>query len=429
MIGWTTSPDFPTSDPVQGNFNGGYQYGDAFVSKLNSDGSALIYSTYLGGSSDDVGRSIAVDAAGNAYVIGYVESSDFPTVNAFQPALHGWRNAFVAKINAAGNALVYSTYLGGGEEDGHGIAVDALGNAHVRGDTRSTDFPVYRALQPYLRSQYFFNCFVAELNADGNALVYSTYWGGSVGEAGHGIAVDAAGNTYVGGSTSSPDFPIINPIQPVLAGETDAFITKFSPDGQAVLYSTFLGGSGGEEQLGTAVDRFGNAYIVGSTDSADFPTVNAFQAANHGGTDAFVAKVNAAGKRLVYSTYLGGSADDVAVGIAVDSGRDAYVVGRTTSPDFPTVGAIQAVNRGGQDVFLTKIGPGRGKLRYSTYLGGSANEGDYGVAVAVDSRRSAYVMGATASSDFPTTAFAFQESPKGGLETFVAKVRTHKGKQ
>jgi hypothetical protein len=426
VIGWTTSPDFPTWDPVGGDFHGGYPYGDAFVSKINSDGSALIYSTYLGGNSDDVGRDIAVDASGNAYVIGYVQSSDFPIVNAFQPVLHGWRNAFVAKIDAAGNGLVYSTYLGGGEEDGHGIAVDALGRAHVRGDTRSRDFPVYRAIQPYLRSQYLFNCFVSELNADGNALVYSTYWGGSVGEAGVGIAVDAAGNTYVGGSTFSPDFPTVNPIQAVLAGQSDAFITKFSPDGQAVVYSTFLGGTGTDQQLGTSADAVGNGYIVGSTDSTDFPTLNALQPANRGGTDAFVAKVNPAGNALVYSTYLGGSADDVALGIAVDSRHYAYVVGRTTSADFPALRAIQATNRGGQDVFLTTLSPKGNRIDYSTYLGGTANEGDYQVAVAIDSRKSAYVMGATASLDFPTTPSALQKSPQGGLDTFVVKIENHK---
>ena len=180
-MGWTNSLDFPASNPP-GDYHGGYQYGDAFVSKITPDGRGLVYSAFLGGSSDDVGRSIAVDASGNAYVIGYAESSDFPVVNAFQPTLQGWRNAFVTKIDAAGSALIYSTYLGGGEEDGHGIAVDVRGHAHVRGDTRSLQFPVYRALQPSLRSQYLFNCFVAELDAAGSGLVIRPYWGGSVGK-------------------------------------------------------------------------------------------------------------------------------------------------------------------------------------------------------------------------------------------------------
>ena len=215
----------------------------------------------------------------------------------------------------------------------------------------------------------------------------------------------------------------------MIAGAGDAFITKFGPGGQTVVYSTFLGGSGEDEQLGAAVDAFGNVYLAGSTTSTDFPTLNAFQPAPRGAIDAFVAKVNAKGNALVYSTYLGGSANDVAMGITVDSGRDAYVVGHTSSTDFPTVKAVQPVNRGGEDVFLTKVGPKGNRIAYSTYLGGSANEGDYAVAVAVGAKDSAYVLAATASSDLPTTASALQTQPRGGLDVFVVKVGTHAQKR
>ncbi|MBZ5656604.1 MAG: Ig-like domain repeat protein [Acidobacteriia bacterium] len=419
VTGTTSSPDFPATNPVQPANHGGL---DAFVTKINREGTALIYSTYLGGGGDDSGTSIAVDSTG-VYVTGDTDSGDFPTRNPIQPTHHWSRDAFVTKINVEGDALVYSTYLGGNNWDtGWGIAVDSFGNAHVRGDTISTDFPVVNAIQPNLRG-YVFSCFVAELNADGSALLYSTYWGGNGGEGGVGIGVDAAGNTYVGGYTISTDFPTVNPIQAALAGEQDTFLTKFSADGQQVIYSTYLGGTGDERSEGFTVDSFGNAYTVGYTTSTDFPLANAIQPTNHGGTDSFVAKINAAGNALVYSTYLGGSGEDLATGVAVDSAGNAYISGMTRSTDFPMAYAIQAANHGGRDAFLTKIATDGSMLLFSTYLGGSADEGYWrDVNVAVDWTGNAYVAGLTWSVDFPITPLAFQQSLKGGAEGFVTKV-------
>jgi len=419
VTGSTSSPDFPIVGALQNTYRGNV---DAYVSKLNADGSELLYSTYLGGSGGDGALSIAVDATG-IYLTGDTDSWDFPTRNPIQPTNHGSKDAFVTKINAAGNDLVYSTYLGGSDwESGWGIAVDALGNAHVRGDTRSNDFPVFRAIQP-TRHGYVFSCYVAELNADGSALLYSTYWGGNAGEGGVGIGVDAEGNTYVGGYTFSTDFPTVNPIQDHLAGEQDTFLSKFSADGQTVIYSTYLGGTGDERSEGFTVDSWGNAYTVGYTTSTDFPIANAIQPTNHGGYDAFVAKVNAAGNALIYSTYLGGSGDDQATGVAVDSAGNAYVSGFESSTDFPVVDPIQAANHGGRDAFVAKIASDGSQLLYSTYLGGSADEGSWrDVNVAVDSAGSAYVAGITWSVDFPITPLAFQQSLKGGMEAFVAKI-------
>ena len=421
VTGGTLSPDFPTTNPIQPAQHGGW---DAFVSKLNADGSALIYSTYLGGGGDDNSLSIAVGSTG-VYITGDTDSWDFPTRNPIQPTTHGSKDAFVTKINAAGNDLVYSTYLGGGDwESGWGIAVDTFGNAHVRGDTRSNDFPVVRAIQP-TRHGYVFSCYVAELNADGSALLYSTYWGGNAGEGGVGIGVDAEGNTYVGGYTFSPDFPTVNPIQSTLAGEQDTFVTKFSADGQTVIYSTYLGGTGDERGEDFTADSSGNTYIVGYTTSTDFPMVNAIQPTNAGNIDAFAVKINAAGNALVYSTYLGGSGEDEATGIATDSAGNAYVVGYTTSTNFPIAQATQTVNHGGRDAFVTKISPDGGKLLYSTYLGGSSNENYWrDTNVAADSAGNAYVAGITWSTDFPVTAGAFQKSLKGDSDSFVVKVAT-----
>jgi PKD repeat protein len=412
----------------------------------------LSYATYLGGSSVvcdeygcsnnniDYGAGIAVDSAGNAYVTGFTISSDFPTANALQPALRGTTNAFVAKLNPAGSALVYSTYLGGSNsDDGSSIAVDSAGNAYVTGTTSSGDFPTVNALQPALRGTA--DAFVAKLNPAGSALVYSTYLGGSNYEGSSGIAVDSAGNAYVTGTTFSFDFPTANALQSTLGGASDAFVAKIDAAG-ALVYSTYLGGAAaGDDGAGIAVDSAGNAYVTGSTRSSDFPTTNALQSTLRGIQAAFVAKLNAAGSALVYSTYLGGSnfctfyqscyGDDGA-SIAVDSAGNAYVTGTTYSSDFPTANALQPTLRGVRNVFVAKLNAAGSALVYSTYLGGSGSNscdqygycyrGEYGAGIAVDTAGNAYVTGSTSSFDFPT-ANALLPSLSGlGEDAFVAKL-------
>ena len=286
------------------------------------------YSTYLGGSASEQGITIAVDFSGNAYVTGDTSSIDFPTANALQPSKPGIWGAFVTKINAAGSALVYSTYLGGSNREfGIAIAVDAAGSVYVTGSTSSTDFPTTAgALQPSCSLRAGFICdgdaFVTKLNATGDSLLYSTYRGGSARERGNAIAVDAAGNAYVTGFTESTDFPTtagaLQPSCSLRAGficDGDAFVTKLNATGDSLLYSTYRGGSARERGNAIAVDAHGNAYVTGNTRSIDFPTVNAFQAANNSGgcCDAFVTKLNAAGTALVYSTYLGGSGAETGI--------------------------------------------------------------------------------------------------------------------
>ena len=304
VTGTTYSTNFPTANAFQAAFGGCGNCGDAFVTKLNAAGSALVYSTYLGGGDFDAGQGIAVDSSGNAYVTGGTSSADFPTANAFQAKFGGYIDAFVTKLNATGSALVYSTYLGGSSRDhGLGIGVDSSGNAYVTGQTDSTNFPTANAFQAAFGGGYRLDAFVTKLNAAGSALVYSTYLGGSGEDSGQGIAVDSSGNAYVTGSTQSTNFPTANAFQAAFGGTRDAFVTKLNTAGSALVYSTYLGGSGNEYGNGIGVDSSGNAYVTGWTQSTNFPTANAFQAAFGGSGDAFVTKFPAvaAGATCTYS--------------------------------------------------------------------------------------------------------------------------------
>ncbi len=378
----------------------------------------LRYSTYLGGKGYDEGNGIAVDCSGNAYVTGRTKSTDFPTKNAYQAANAGFEDAFVIKLSPAGNKLVYSTYLGGsGPDSGNGIAIDSRGNAYVTGRTDSTDFPTKNAYQA--ANAGFADAFVIKLSPAGNKLVYSTYLGGSRNDFANGIAIGpgSSGNAYVTGRTKSTDFPTQNPYQVANAGNNDTFVTKLSPAGNRLIYSTYMGGSKNESGSGVAVDRIGNAYVTGFTDSDNFPTKNPYQATKAKCSDAFITKLNPAGNKLVYSTYLGGNSCDIGYGIAVDSSGDVYIAGITPSTDFPTKNPYQAVNAGGGDVFAAKLNPAGNKLVYSTYLGGSGE--DWGKGISVDSRGNAYVTGWTYSTNFPTKN-AYQAANAGVHDAFIA---------
>ncbi len=442
VTGATKSLDFPTtsgafqtsltSDPHY-KFGPGGQ--DAFVTKLNSTGSGLIYSTYLGGMFSDQGSGIAVDADGNAYVTGTTGSYDFPTTPlAFQRTsdFNSAYSAFVTKLNPSGSVLVYSTYLGGTYNQGFGIAVDTGGNAYVTGEANHI-FPTTPGAFKTSNIDFGTDAFVTKLNPIGSGLVYSTFLGGRNGsETGYGIAVDAGGNIYVTGVTSSIDFPVTpGAFQTASGGNDDAFVTKLNPAGGGstdLIYSTYLGGSGFENGLGIAVDSSPspNAYVTGYTDSPNFPTTTgAFQTTSGGGEDAFVTKLNPVGSGsadLAYSTYLGGSGSDRGYKIAVDAqpNPNAYVTGTTSSTDFPTAGALQTTSGGLSDAFVTRLNPTASGLVYSTYLGGTG--GDQGLGIAVDGSCSAYVTGVTDSSDFPITAGAFQPAFGGFFDAFVAKL-------
>jgi len=419
VTGTTFSTNFPTHSPLQGTDAGG---DDVFVTKINPDGNALVYSAYLGGKASDGGYGIAVDGLGNAYVTGTTSSSDFPTRAPIQAANAGGVDAFVAKINSDGSALVYSTFLGGrGDDRGLSIAVDGSGNACVTGTTKSTNFPVRNAVQGTHGADAGDNdAFVAKLNSVGSAVVYSTYLGGSGEDYGYGIAVDGAGNVYIAGTTKSGNFPTHNPIQAAIAGGSDAFVAKINPAGSALVYSTYLGGSSDDRGLSIAVDGPGNAYVTGEASSANFPTHAPIQGANAGSYDAFVTKINSDGSALVYSTYLGGRGDDRGLGIAVDGAGNAYVTGYAWSTDFPTLAPIQGANAGSYDAFVAKINPEGNAFVYSTYLGGRGD--DRGLGIAADGAGNAYVTGYAWSTDFPTQNPFQGAHGGGGWDAFITKI-------
>jgi hypothetical protein len=424
VIGKTESLDFPTIGAPQATFHGGDAHGgDVFIAKLNRQGSALVYATYLGGSGGEIGHSIAVDPQGQAVVTGSTGSRDFPTKNAMQPVFGGDTDAFVAQLSADGSALDYSTYLGGiWHDEGLGIAMDQLGRAYVTGSTNSPDFPTRNALQPLVRSYRYSDAFVARFTTNG-ALVYSTYLGGSENDLGTDIAVDSRGQAYVTGITEG--FPTKNAAQSAFGGgEFDAFVVKLSADGGTLHYSTHLGGNEEDFGRGIAVDLRGQAYVTGTTNSDDFPTKNAVQPVfgGPGGDvgDAFVAQLSADGSALNYSTYLGGKQFDYGEDIAVNLQGQAVVTGSTNSSDFPTRNALQSALTGGTNAFVAQFTADGMTLRYSTYGGGSVH--DEGSGIAVDPLGQVYVTGSTSSDDFPIEK-ALQPVLTGGTDAFVAKIR------
>ncbi|MBB3128651.1 putative repeat protein (TIGR01451 family) [Paenibacillus rhizosphaerae] len=422
VTGQTVSSNFPlTSGAFQATFAGS---SDAFVTKLNAHGSGLVYSTFIGGSGLEIGFGIAVDSAGNAYVTGQTQSTNFPVTNgALQTLLGGGSDAFVTKLNADGSALVYSTYLGGSSGDvGNAIIVDGTGNAYVTGSTASTNFPTTSGAFQTTGGGALADVFVTKLNADGTALDYSTYLVGSSLDEGFGIAVDGSGNAFVTGRTLSANFPTTpGAFQIASAGSADAFAFKLNAGGTALMYSTYLGGSGSDTGKAIAIDGSGNAYIVGLTFSADFPvTPGAFQPSFGGVSDVFVTKLSSDGTSLVYSTYLGGSGSEDGTGIEVLAGS-AYVTGNTGSSDFPvTPDSIQPTLSGGSDVYLTQFDVTGSSLVFSTYFGGSSNDG--ATSIAVDGSGSAYLTGQTVSLNYPITPGAFQQSLAGGGDSFVTKI-------
>jgi hypothetical protein len=423
----------------------------------------LSYSTYLGGTDIDGANAIAVAPDNTAFIAGGTFSIDFPTAGThpLQPN-HGGpddfsKDAFVAKLSADGSTVLYATYLGGAAQDeAHGIAVDNFGNAYVTGTTFSTDYPVTPAVfgpncggdgkcgasfnpQGLIVS----NGFLSKLNPAGSALIYSEYIGYYEYVECLGIAVDNDQNAYITGrvtdnitptvqitppNTPPPPFPITaTAFQPAFGGgANDAFIMKVSSSGLSVAYSSYLGGSDEDDGYGIAVDGSHNAYLTGLTYSTDLPLSHAVQAANGGAGDAFVAKVNtglSGAASLLFSSYLGGSGLDQGNGVAVDATGNAYVTGATNSSGLATAAVLQGTNAGLGDAFAAKYSTclGAPALVYFTYLGGT--KADSGSGIAVDVNGNAYVSGSTVSTDFATTADAFQRTYGGGnADAFVAKL-------
>jgi hypothetical protein len=447
IAGETDSLDYPVLDAFQPahapNITGD---SDGVLTKLNKTGTAIVYSTYFGGTAEDGVTDLAVDPNGNAYVTVFTGSPDFPvTPGAFQTTFAGGDrfdgDVVAAKFDPTGH-LLFSTYLGGsGNEIASAIAIDGTGAVYLTGCTASTDFPVSAtAFQKTLHGSGVSgdgDAFIAKLDPRFSTLVYSTYLGGSDDDCGVAIAIRSK-MAYVAGSTVSTDFPVTpGVVQPTFGGGDptidygDNFVTKINSTGTKLVYSTYLGGSGGDFASDLVLDRFGNAYLVGETLSADFPvTPGAFQT-TYGGAggagigDAFVSKLNTTATALIYSTYLGGSDDDLADAVGVDTSGNVYVVGGTSSTDFPvTPDAIQSTLAGGtgtfvDDGFITRLNAAGNAVTYSTYFGGSSDE-------EVDDVRltghTVYVVGTTLSTDIVTTPGAFDRTANGSFDMFIAKM-------
>jgi hypothetical protein len=430
VAGTTQSPNFPTTSGAFRRTGAAQSFPDVFVSKLNAAGTALIYSTFVGGSNMEFGNSLAVDANGNAYVTGTTKSSNFPTTgNAFDRSINIPPNCprcgtdvtdgFAFKLNAAGSALSYSTYLGGTEyEAPRGIAVDGSGNAYVTGETLSRDFPTTAgAFSRTLRGDY--DVFVTKLNPTGSALTYSTFLGGAAVDNGQQVQVDTGGNAYVLGFSSSTDFPTTaGAFDTTANGGFDATLTKLNPAGSALVYSTYLGGNDFDSGSGLVVDGAGSAYVTGGTPSPDWPVTPGAYDTTFSGGDGYVTKLNPAGSALVYSTFIGGSAYDSIGDAVLDPAGNAWLTGGTSSTDFPvTPGAPDTTFNGGAgDAVIAELNSTGSALLFATFLGGSQSEG--GADIARDPTGDVYVVGSTYSQDFPATVGAFDRVWNGDLSIF-----------
>ena len=394
----------------------------------------LVYATFLGGSgfSGDIANAIAIDASGNAYVTGQTTSTDFPGTILFptRQQTFFFYNTYVAKFNPAGNQLLYSVILGGNSfdsgEGGNGIGIDSSGNAYITGTTDATNFPTVNPFQATFGGG-FETAFVAKIASDGASLVYSTYLGGRNANDtnnGNGIFVESSGNSYVVGSTTSPNFPTVSPMQATLNGFSNAFVAKFDPSGQPI-FSTYLGGNGSVDTgLAVAVDSNHRAYVTGQTNSSNFPGVSGGFQSTLNGTNAFVSRFSPDGSALEYSTYLGGTNDDSAGnGIAVDASFNAYVAGQTTSSTFPLQGAAQSTFTGSSvtHAFITKLNPTGTGLVYSTFLGGEKSDFATGIAIDASSPPNVYVTGATKSTIFNLVK-PMQAALAGAQNAFVTRL-------
>jgi hypothetical protein len=405
----------------------------------------IVFSTCLGGSKADYGIEVGADAEGNTIVAGITRSTDFPTTSgACNPESGGGQtDIFIAKVDKSGSSLIYSTYLGGsdieldgvseGEMYNFGLAVDRNGNAYVSCNTRSSDFPT--TTSAYSRTlKGIADALAVKLNPTGNSLVYSTYLGGSGWEETGGIAVDEDGNAYIAGDTNSADFPTTaGAYRRIPFGDDDIFVTKLSPDGGVLVYSTYLGGTHWDESTAIAVDKDRNAYILGGGDSSDYPTTDgAFDTSYNDSRnyDIYLTKINATGSGLVYSTFLGGRGQDWAEGMAIDDQGSVYVSGETGSSDFPVIsGAFDTIfdASGEKNGFVSKFSKDGSNLVYSTFLGSGdgAAMGTMAFGISIDATHSAIVTGITGSSSFPTSSDAFSRTLYGSTDGFIAKLSRH----
>jgi hypothetical protein len=455
----TDTTDIPTVNPYQAN-HASVDDSDATLFKLNPSGTALVYATYLGGTGEDSGEAIAVDAAGEAIVVGYTCSLDFPvTAGAFQTTPNpnladcNGTNMFLTKFSASGSSLIGSTYLGGSETDiAYAVALDPSGNVYITGPSFSPDFPVTAGVvEPTFGgsvSAGTSDSVVAKLNPTLTSLIYSTYLGGGSDDWLGSIAVDAAGDAYVAGYTLASGFPVTpKAFQTTFVGNGanqayDAVVAKLNPTATALFYGTYIS-AGDDAAYGVAIDKAGDAYITGDAAESNFPvTPGAYQtvyggAGLEGVGDAFVTKLNPTGSALIYSTYIGGAEDDSGYAITVDRFGGAWVDGSTISSNFPvTKNAIQSTYTGQPaseagttfyygNLFVLRLNPKGSALTFSSYLGGSGDD-EPGFNIVHDPSTAIYIAGITTSTDFPTTSGAFNATCSGDYcgdyQNFITKI-------
>lgn len=436
IAGETYSTDYPFLGGVQ-PANQTPSQRDGFITKLDPSGRRVIFSTYFGGNAYDLVQAIAVDSTGAVYVAGNGYSTNLPvTANAFQKKANIWvgDDGFLVKLSPAGNAIVYCTYLGANSdkpsfETLRGIAVDAQGNAFVVGDTTDPTWPVTAGAFRTVGCDSNLDAFVTKVSPDGSSLVYSTYLCGSGWDYGRAIRVDAAGNAFATGSTSSSDFPQVG-LPPAVLREGDAWVAKLNPSGSALLRSTLIGGSHGDGGASLALGPDGSVYVAGTTRSADFPVLDGYQQSYRGASeycqngpppaycgDSFVARLSP-DLVLLSATFLGGARSDDSITAIGASSAGVVVVGTTESADFPLVSPTQSTYGGKRDTFVSVFDRTLHNLTFSTFVGG--NDWDVGEAVASDSAGAIYVTGYTGSTNFPTSN-AYRAASAGSFDAFVVK--------
>ena len=420
ITGYTSSWDFPDTPGAYDDTKDGYW--DGFILKMNPGGNQLIYSTFIGGEEDDYCYDIDVDSDGNAYIVGSIQSNDFPnTTGAFDNDLDGWQDGFILKINPTGSKLIFSTYIGGDYYDHcQAIDIDSYGNVYATGNTESYDFPITDNAfdEEY---NYYEDGFVLKLHPSGSSLRYSTFIGGSNADNIQDISVDSSGNAYVTGYTYSYDFPVTdNAYSTEKNLYYESFVLQLDNFGSNLIYSTFIGGNDGDYCYAIKIDSMGCAYITGFTYSSDFPTTDsAFDTSFYGYNDVFVSKLNSDGSNLIYSTFVGGESEDYSQDLIVDIYGNAHVVGYTQSMYFPTTeGAFDDTHSNWNDGFLFKIDPTGSEMIYSTYIGGVENDNGYDIEL--DSSGNALILGYTTSYDYPTTYNAFESDFSGGSDIFLS---------
>jgi Beta-propeller repeat len=395
---------------------------DAFVLKLTPDGSQVVYSRYFRGTGFDIANAVAVDAAGAVYVAGHTTSADFPLVHPLQPNLGGSSDMWVAKLDPFGS-IVYSTYYGGSSfENGDALALGPGGEVYISGGTGSTDLPGVNGVQRAYAGG-FSDGFVAKVAPNGGSIQYATYLGGSGSDELNQVALGTDGQIYVGGYTSSLDFPVASAFQPAFGGGfTDGLVAKLSADGTRVVFSSYLGGVDRDAVIGLTVDAQGGVYLAGNTSSYNFPTYNAYKPYNYSSySDAFVTKLQPGGTALVFSTFFGGQGDDGALDIAIDAAGQIHLAGQTASYDFPLVGAVQEQVLG-FDAFAAQLTPDGSTVVRSTPIGGSGF--DTANRLAFSAAGDVWVVGRTDSEDFPILN-AFQSWLGGSTDAFVTRLSAY----